>query len=305
QPGNNGKRIWRFPSKEKNNAIVNRMGLPNNGIEHVERRIQQYAAKHHERPFVLAVNITTGTHVANTTEAITKELAAMAQHPSYQRLAQHVDALVWNASCPNREHNHDQGTNPENQTSDAITAQIQIAAQTLRAIGFQKIFVKIAPDLDNDQIKQIAEIAQEGVVDGIVACNTMPTHSINQIQGNADTIAKRMKRNPKIMGGISGCPLQSRAIEVQKMIAASFENHKRNSKNSPNAPVNTPLLIASGGVMTPEDVVARLDNGADIVQCYTGLVFDPWLVKKSNQLLAAAKSQAEPTVAERQLLHAQ
>ena len=118
--------------------------------------------------------------------------------------------------------------------------------------------LKIAPDLTNEQLDDIIEIVRETKIDGIVATNT--------------TISRENLRTPNVLqtigaGGLSGKPLTKRSTEVIKYLS------EKSGKSFP--------IIASGGIHSAEDAIEKLNAGADLIQLYTGFIYEgPALIQR-------------------------
>ena len=125
---------------------------------------------------------------------------------------------------------------------------------------YKPLLLKISPDIDEDQLNQIINITTELGLDGIIATNT----TISRIS------LKSNNKNEK--GGLSGEPLKERSNEVIRLLR---------KKLGPNFPI-----IGVGGVMTPEDAIEKIKSGADLIQLYTGFVYEgPNIVKRINKAL--------------------
>ena len=140
----------------------------------------------------------------------------------------------------------------------------RIQEENNRKIKRKPVLLKIAPDLTEEQINDIIEIVKITATDGIVATNTTITRNgLN----TPDEIV-----NQKGEGGLSGKPLFKRSTEIIRFI-----------KKKSDIPV-----IGVGGIMSPEDALEKVKAGADLIQIYTGLIFEgPLLVKRINDYLAA------------------
>ena len=120
------------------------------------------------------------------------------------------------------------------------------------------LFVKIAPDLDDEEIIEIVELTKELRLAGIVATNTTIAHELGE-------------------GGVSGAPLASRALEVVRLVADHLDDDQ--------------ILIGAGGVFTEDDALRMLDAGADLVEAFTAFVFEgPSWPGHVNRALARIRS---------------
>lgn len=173
----------------------------------------------------------------------------------FNALFDYVDYFVVNVSSPNTPNLR------ALQDKEPLTELLK----ALQVLNFQKpkskpILLKIAPDLSNEQLLDIIAIVNETKIDGVIATNT--------------TIARDglVSANKSEMGGLSGKPLTSRSTEVIKFLA------KESKKAFP--------IIGVGGINTAEDALEKLEAGADLVQIYTGFVYQgPKLIKDINKAL--------------------
>ncbi|HWJ08584.1 MAG TPA: quinone-dependent dihydroorotate dehydrogenase [Nocardioides sp.] len=239
QPGNPKPRLFRLP---EDRAIVNRMGFNNDGAEAVVRRL----AKRRRRPggLVLGVNIGKSKVVPDEDQAAVQE----DYETSTRLLAPHADYLVVNVSSPNT---------PGLRNLQAVErlapllAHVRRTADEATAVGKVPLLVKIAPDLSDEDVLAVADMALDLRLAGIVATNT--------------TIAREgLRTDPaKVeacgLGGLSGAPLRERATEVVRLLRGRVGDRL--------------VLIGVGGISTPEDARERLDAGADLVQVYSGLIY--------------------------------
>ena len=128
------------------------------------------------------------------------------------------------------------------------------------------ILLKIAPDLTDSQLDDIIEIVTETKIDGIIATNT--TISRENLKTNSNKIEEIGN------GGLSGKPVSERSTEVIRYLSI------KSNKAFP--------IIGVGGIHTPEDAIEKLAAGADLVQVYTGFVYEgPSMVKKINKAILA------------------
>ncbi|WP_114904281.1 quinone-dependent dihydroorotate dehydrogenase [Kordia sp. SMS9] len=173
----------------------------------------------------------------------------------FEALFPHVDYFVVNVSSPNTP-----GLR-ELQDKEPLTALLS----TLQGMNREKaspkpILLKIAPDLTNEQLEDIIEIVANTNIAGVIATNT--------------TISREGLQSPdkEEMGGLSGKPLTNRSTEVIRFLA------EKSNKAFP--------IIGVGGIHTAKDALEKLDAGADLVQLYTGFVYEgPNLIKNINKEL--------------------
>jgi dihydroorotate dehydrogenase len=235
QPGNPRPRLFRLPADR---AVVNRMGFNNDGAEVVAGRLR---ARRRGR-VVVGVNIGKTKVVPEDDErAVLDDYAFSARH-----LAPYADYLVVNVSSPNT---------PGLRTLQAVDRLAPLVEEVRRAADeaagrHVPLCVKIAPDLADDDVVAVAELARASALDGLVATNT--TISRDGLQSDASVVAALGA------GGLSGPVLRRRSLDVLRILRA----------HDPAI-----ALVSVGGVSTPDDVRERLAAGADLVQAYTGFVY--------------------------------
>jgi dihydroorotate dehydrogenase len=226
QPGNPRPRIHRLPADR---ALLNSMGFPNDGAEAAARRLRR------SRRTLVAVNVGR-SKVATDAEADYRHSVTL--------LAPHADLLVLNVSSPNTPGLRDL------QAVDVLRALVQSVRSALDDCGAHPpLLVKIAPDLDDEAVDAIADVAIELSLDGLVCTNT--------------TISRDGLASPEALtarpGGISGAPLKRRSLEVLRRVRARVGDRV--------------VLVSVGGVEGPDDALARIRAGATLVQAYTGFVY--------------------------------
>ena len=176
---------------------------------------------------------------------------------SFTRLYDHVDYFVVNVSCPNI---GDISKLQDQETIEAILFRLS-DLRNLRPV-YRPILLKISPDLNFRQIDETIDIIQKIGIDGIVAVNTTITRN------GLKTPDEKVKAIGK--GGLSGTPLNSRSNEIIRYV-----------KNKTTIPV-----IGSGGILTVNDAVEKIKAGADLLQIYTGFIYEgPGFAKKINKVL--------------------
>ncbi|HLF63126.1 MAG TPA: quinone-dependent dihydroorotate dehydrogenase [Saprospiraceae bacterium] len=240
QPGNPKPRLFRL---KKSHALINRMGFNNDGCELIARRLQKY----HHRNFVLGANIGKNKDTPNGL-AVDDYLACFdALHP-------YVDYFVINVSSPNTP-----GLRALQEREPLKIILQSILSRNSMLPQRKPIILKIAPDLTNAQLDDIASLVQEIKLDGLVVSNT--TLSREGLQEGSDFVSSLGD------GGLSGAPLRRRATEVLKYLRAQLPEHIS--------------LIGVGGIDSAESAIERMNAGAALIQIYTGLIYEgPGLVKK-------------------------
>jgi dihydroorotate dehydrogenase len=246
QAGNPLPRLFRLPADQ---AIINRMGFNNDGLDAIVARLRA----HTQHRAIIGGNIGKNKDTPNEQAADDYRMCFNVMHP-------YVDYFVVNVSSPNTPGLRDL---QEKEPLSRLLAELQaLNAATPQP---RPILLKIAPDLTDTQLDDILDIVQTTGIAGIVATNT--TISRDGLQTPADELARIGA------GGLSGAPLRTRACAVIRYLRA---------KAGPGLPI-----IAVGGIMTPEDAEARMEAGADLVQLYTGFVYGgPSLPKRICRRLA-------------------
>ena len=232
QPGNPRPRVTRFPAQR---ALLNAMGFPNDGAVRVAPRMADRPAGHG----VVGVNVGK-SKVAELDEAVAD------YRESVRLLAPHADYLVLNVSSPNTP-----GLR-EMQATERLAALIDGVREELTALDRASLplLVKLAPDLADEEIERIADLAVERELAGIVATNTTIDHDVLPAGATAGLAHA---------GGVSGEPLRPRALAVLRLLHARVGGRI--------------ALVAAGGIATPEDAWERILAGATLVQAYTGFVY--------------------------------
>jgi len=244
QNGNPKPRLFRLKSDE---AIINRMGFNNSGVFDAVERLKK---KH---SVLIGGNIGKNKVTPND-EAVKDYLICL------DALFDHVDYFAVNVSSPNTP-----GLR-ELQDKEPLTALLKELKKENAKFALKKevkekpILLKIAPDLTDEQLLDIIEIVQNTHIDGVIATNT----TIERKNLKSDLIATEEK------GGLSGKPLVNRSTEVIRFLS------EKSGKAFP--------IIGVGGIHTADDAIAKLKAGADLVQLYTGFIYEgPSLVKKINK----------------------
>ena len=239
QPGNDRPRLYRLPEHQ---AIINRMGFNNDGIDALIARVTATP-----RPrTILGINLGKNKDTPNE-QALSDYLIGI------QKAWTHADYLAINISSPNtaglRDLQH--GAALRTLLIGIKSEQQRLAASTQKHVP---IVVKIAPDLDDEALNDLLDTIAACGIDGIIATNTTLDKS---------AVASHPRGNEQ--GGLSGAPLTTRATAILTKIRARL----------PSIP-----LIAAGGVMSAADMQTKLDAGADLVQIYTGLIYHgPQLIR--------------------------
>jgi len=244
QPGNPKPRLFRLVADR---AVINRMGFNNEGAAAAAPRIAA-AASRAKRP-VIGINIGK-SRIVEVDDAIADYLE------STRVLAPHADYLVVNVSSPNT---------PGLRGLQELDKLAPLLEAVQGSAGGVPVLVKIAPDLVDDEVRRITELALELGLAGIIATNT--TLSRENLRTDAAIVEAAGA------GGLSGAPLAARSLELLKLIRSLV-------------PADF-CVISVGGVETAADVKARLDAGATLVQGYTAFLYrGPLWARQINRGLA-------------------
>ncbi|MFC5338182.1 quinone-dependent dihydroorotate dehydrogenase [Leucobacter denitrificans] len=246
QPGNEKPRSFRLIADR---GLVNRMGFNNQGSAAAVPRIERARLKR-DRPII-------GSNIGKS--RVTEVEDAAADYIwSAERLAPISDYLAVNVSSPNT---------PGLRGLQELTLLEPLLKGVKEAAGDTPLLVKIAPDMDDEQIDGIVSLAVKLGLDGIIATNT--TISRDGLHESAERIEEIGA------GGLSGAPLAARSLEVLKRIRST-------------APDDL-CVIAVGGVTTAADVIERLDAGATLVQGFTAFIYEgPLWARSINRGLRKA-----------------
>ena len=243
QPGNPKPRLFRLLDDR---ALINRMGFNNEGAEAVAKRLASLRARNLRTLPVIGVNI-------GKSKVTPVEDAAEDYRKSARLLAPHADYLAVNVSSPNT---------PGLRSLQSVTALEPILRAVLDEAQSKPVLVKIAPDLADEDVLAVADLAKKMQLAGVIATNT--------------TISREGLKTPAAKveaigdGGLSGAPLKSRSIEVLELLKARIGDSM--------------AIVSVGGVETPTETRERLEAGATLVQGYTGFIYcGPLWARKINR----------------------
>jgi dihydroorotate dehydrogenase len=245
QPGNPKPRMFRLESHE---AIINRLGFNNDGVEKLVRNVERAAFRG-----VLGINIgkNADTPIERAADDYVACLDAVYGHATY---------VTVNISSPNTKNLRDlQSSERLDELLGAVMARRESLAQA-RGVT-RPLLVKVAPDLDDSQVEAIADLAVKHRVDGLIATNT--TVSREAIAGH---------HHERQTGGLSGRPLAALATEVLRKLARRLEGRVP--------------LVGVGGILSGSDARAKAEAGASLVQVYTGFIYrGPALIGEARAAL--------------------
>jgi dihydroorotate dehydrogenase len=246
QPGNPKPRVFRLPQA---NAMINRLGFNNKGVDHLVRRVRR-----HRFTGILGINI--GKNFDTPIEnAVDDYLYCL------DKVYPYADYVTVNISSPNTEHLRDL------QGEEALDGLLQMIAERRADLAAEHgrcvpLAVKVAPDLDSDAIRVIAKVVTRHRMEAVIATNT--TIGREGVAG---------MRYATEAGGLSGAPLKPKADGVLAALKAALPEEID--------------LIGVGGITCGQDAVDKLDRGAKVVQFYTGMVYrGPELVGECLQAIA-------------------
>src|SRR5215469_31916 len=235
QPGNPRPRLFRLPADR---ALINRMGFNNHGAVAAAARLRS-------RPRSDG-GVVVGANIGKT--KVTRQSAAAADYAHTARLlAPGADYLVINVSSPNTPGLRNLQAVGELR---ALIAAVQDASQSACG-GNIPLLVKIAPDLADEDLDAVADLALELGLAGLLATNT--TVCRDHLTSSAGDIAAAG------VGGLSGPPLRPRALHVLRRLRARVGDRL--------------VLVAAGGIETPDDAWERSRAGATLLQGYTGFIY--------------------------------
>ena len=246
QPGNPTPRMFRLPEAK---ALINRLGFNNDGLEAFTANVQRSAMRKRRNAPLLGLNI--GKNAATPIERATDDylLGLDGVYP-------HADYVTVNISSPNTKNLR------ALQSDEALDKLLQAIATRRERLAKQHgnrvpVFVKIAPDLNDLQVKLIAATLRRHEMDGVVATNT-----------TLDRAAVNGMRHADEAGGLSGGPVFQLSNQVIAQLRAEL------GKNFP--------IIGVGGILSGDDAASKIKAGADVVQIYTGLIYrGPDLVREA------------------------
>lgn len=232
QPGNPQPRLFRIPEAQ---AIVNRMGFNNKGVEHLVEQV-----KKSQTDTIVGINI--GKNFDTPVES-----AADDYKICLQKVYTLADYITINISSPNTPGLRTLQFGDElKHLLDVLKTEQKILADSTKK--YVPLAVKIAPDMDDNDVKLIAELLLEKEIDAVIATNT--TVSRTAVEG---------LENAEEQGGLSGVPVFQQSTHVVRVLAEHL-----NGKIP---------IIAAGGIFSAQDAKDKISAGADLVQIYTGFIY--------------------------------
>ena len=232
---------------KEDKGIINRMGFNNDGVEEAIKNLRKNKHK-----VIIGGNI--GKNTDTKSEDYTHDYVSV-----FKELHPFVDYFVLNVSCPNV------GSHAKLNDKEYLVELISACQKENNVLKIKKpILLKIAPDLNNAQLDEIIELVAETKIDGVIASNTSTTRN------NLKTSKERLEEIGN--GGVSGQPIKSQSTQVIKYLSDT------SNKSFP--------IIGVGGIHSAEDALEKIKAGADLVQVYTGFIYEgPGLIKKINKAI--------------------
>lgn len=230
---------------KEDQGLINRMGFNNDGVDVIAKRLSK-----------TKTNIIVGGNIGKNT-ATPNEDSKPDFIENFDKLHPYVDYFVVNVSCPNV------GDTAKLQDKDFLVDLLASLIDRNKNKEIQRpILLKIAPDLNNIQLDEIIEIVKESGIQGVIASNT----SIDRSGLKTNKVKLENIGN----GGLSGIPVRSKSTAVIKYLAT------HSNKAFP--------IIGVGGIHNAQDAIEKIEAGADLVQIYTGFIYEgPQLVRSINQ----------------------
>lgn len=252
QPGNAKPRMFRLP---QGRALINRLGFNNSGLDAFLHNVQQAHCRAQKSESTLLLGLNIGKNAVTPIEEATGDYLVC-----LEGVYPHADYVTVNISSPNTQNLR------ALQSDAALDALLSAIAERREVLATRHgrrvpVFVKIAPDLKEVQVKLIASTLQKNGMDGVIATNT--TVSRVAVQG---------LQHAQEMGGLSGAPVFEASNEVIRQLRAAL------GSSFP--------IIGVGGIMSANDAVSKIQAGADVVQIYTGLIYEgPQLVTRAARAI--------------------
>ncbi len=228
-------------------ALINRMGFNNEGVEEAVLRLKQKKS-----------NVLVGGNIGKN-KITPNELASEDYRICFEALYAHVDYFVVNVSSPNTP-----GLRDLQEKEPLKKLLTEVRALNLSKKKLKPVFLKIAPDLSTGQLDDVIEILRETGTEGVIATNTtISREGLLTSQKEIEEIGA---------GGLSGRPVRNKSTEVIRYLRKHL---------GPGYPI-----IGVGGIMTPDDAIEKIKAGADLIQIYTGFIYEgPGFIKRINKAI--------------------
>ncbi len=256
QPGNSSPRLFRLP---RDRALINRLGFNNCGAKQLVKNLKQ-----HRPDCVLGVNI-------GKARSVPVERAIPDYLKTFAIIYEAADYVAVNVSSPNTPQLRElqQATVLHDLLTNLQTRNRELAEEHSLSAP-RPLLVKIAPDLNDEEIDSIVRVAQQTAISGIIATNTTTTRD-NLLSSPAHVASAGE-------GGLSGAPLRERSNEVIRRI------YRLTQGSLP--------IIGAGGVFTADDAWEKICAGASLIQLYTGFIYEgPSVARRINEGLRRVLSK--------------
>jgi dihydroorotate dehydrogenase len=258
QPGNPKPRMFRLPKAQ---ALINRLGFNNDGLDAFIANVQRARCRQPGQRSAVLLGLNIGKNASTPIENATADYLS-----GLEGVYPHADYVAVNISSPNTQNLR------ALQSDAALDGLLEALAERRERLATQAgarrvpLFVKIAPDLDETQVRLIAAALKNHGMDGVIATNT--TISRDKVQGLP---------HAQETGGLSGAPVREASNRVVSLLRAEL------GKAFP--------IIGVGGILSAADAVEKIRAGADVVQIYTGLIYQgPALVNQAARAIQAARA---------------
>ncbi len=263
QQGNPKPRMFRLPASQ---ALINRLGFNNDGLSAFLRNVQQTRCRQKGARSRMLLGLNIGKNASTPIERATDDYLQ-----GLDGVYPHADYVTVNISSPNTQNLR---ALQSDDALDALLSALSIRREVLTKQHDGRripIFIKIAPDLEELQIAAIAQSLLRHGMDGVIATNT--TVSREAVLG---------QQHASETGGLSGAPVREASNIVIRMLRAEL---------GPAYPI-----IGVGGILSAADAVEKIRAGADVVQIYTGLIYEgPALVAQCAAAIKTASKIRQPT----------
>lgn len=244
QEGNTLPRLFRLP---KDRALINRMGFNNDGVDSVQKRLENWKRNNENSNFIIGGNI--GKNKVTPNDDAWKDYLIC-----FKKLHHVVDYFVVNVSSPNTP-----GLRALQEKPMLTKIFKELNTYNKQQPKPKPILLKIAPDLNIDELNDIIDIAFEQQLSGLVISNTTIDRT--------NLVTSKIEVEAIGAGGLSGKPVLQKSTEVLQYIS-----NKTNGKIT---------LIGSGGIFTKTDAIDKINAGANLLQVWTGFVYQgPTIVKQ-------------------------
>ena len=245
--GQEGNPKKRLFRLKEDQGIINRMGFNNEGLEAAIHQLKKNKGK-----LIIGGNI--GKNTTTKPEDYTNDYLEC-----FNALHPFVDYFVLNVSCPNV------GSHAKLNDKDYLEELIGTVQNANNKFDKQKpILLKIAPDLNDGQLDEIVDLVKNTNLDGVIASNTSTDRS--GLKASTELLTNIGN------GGLSGQPIKDKSTRVIKYLS------NKSNKSFP--------IIGVGGIHSAKDALEKIEAGADLIQIYTGFIYEgPSLIKKINKAL--------------------